>query len=47
MGKQYSLEQGSVDDHIMNLIEICGGVSPCRSDQGDDHHGLKTDGGEG
>jgi uncharacterized protein (TIGR00730 family) len=25
MGKHYSLEQGSIDDHIMNLIQISGG----------------------
>jgi len=25
MGKRYSLEQGSFDDHIINLIQMCGG----------------------
>lgn len=25
MGKRYSLEQGNFDDHIMNLIQMCGG----------------------
>jgi uncharacterized protein (TIGR00730 family) len=25
MGKHYSLEQGTIDDHIMNLIQISGG----------------------
>ncbi|MEK6683326.1 MAG: TIGR00730 family Rossman fold protein [Nitrospirota bacterium] len=25
MGKRYSLEQGNFDDHIMNLIQVCGG----------------------
>ena len=25
MGKHYNLEQGTIDDHIMNLIKICGG----------------------
>jgi uncharacterized protein (TIGR00730 family) len=24
MGKRYSIEQGSLDDHIMNLIQMCG-----------------------
>ncbi|HET6465129.1 MAG TPA: TIGR00730 family Rossman fold protein [Nitrospiria bacterium] len=25
MGKRYSLEQGSFDDHIINLVQMCGG----------------------
>ena len=25
MGRRYSLEQGNFDDHIMNLIQMCGG----------------------
>jgi len=25
MGRRYSLEQGMLDDHIMNLIQMCGG----------------------